>query len=84
MSSTRGKAAVDNVHVVIENISDLVIRTRVKDLVLVSTMQFQARIPVPDIALILTMQRQGVPIYISIATPQGAFDLNPQEEKEEK
>lgn len=75
------KKAIDNVQVVIESISDLVIRTRVRDAVLVSTLQFQARIPVPDIARILTMQRQGVPMTVSITTPQGAFDLDTKEEE---
>lgn len=78
---SKEKAAVDNVQVVIDSITDLVIRTRVKDGALVSTLQFQARVPVPSIARILDLQRRGVPITATIATPQAAMDLDIQEEK---
>ncbi len=73
------KAAVDNVQVVIDSITDLVIRTRVKDGALITTLQFQARIPVPGIARVLDLQRRGVPITATIASPQAAMDLDTEE-----
>jgi len=69
------------VEIVITDITRLVPRTRVVEGALVTTLQLQAKIPVPDIARILNLQRQDVPIFAVIGSPQGALDLKLEEGK---
>jgi len=69
------------VEITIGEITKLLTRTKVEEGALVTTLQLQARIPVPDIARILNLQRQGAPIFVVIGSPQGALDLNIQEDQ---
>ena len=70
------------VEIVITDITGLVTRTKVVEGALVTTLQLQAKIPVPDIARILNLQRQNVPIFAVIGSPQGALHLNIKEDNE--
>jgi len=64
-----------HVEIFIPEISKLVTKTRVEDGILISTVQFEARVPVANLARILNLQRQGAPLMASIASPQATMDL---------
>ena len=70
------------VEIVMSNISRLATKTRF-DEVLVTTIQFDAKIQPAHIARILNLQRQGLPLLVTIGTPQAAMDLSIQEDKED-
>lgn len=63
------------VEIFISDISKITTKTRVDDGILVTAIQFEARVPVPSIARLLNLQRQGAPISAMIGSPQASMDL---------
>jgi len=64
-----------HVEIFIPEISKLTTKTKIEEGVLISTIQFEARVPVGNLARILNLQRQGAPLMASIASPQAPMDL---------
>jgi len=64
-----------NVEIFIPEISKLTTKSKVEEGVLITTVQFEARMHVGSVARILNLQRQGAPLMASIASPQAAMDL---------
>ncbi len=68
------------VEILVPDISKLSTRTKVDDGVLTTQIQFEARVPVANIARILNLQRQGAPIMATIGSAQATMDLFVQED----
>jgi len=73
-----------NVEIFIPEITRLTTRTKVEEGILITTVQFEARVPVGSIARILNLQRQGAPLMASIASPQASMDLQFEELRQKK
>ena len=69
------------VEIMIGEVTKLITRTKMDD-GLTTTLQFDAKVPVHNIARILNLQRQGIPLIVTVTSPQAQMDLNIQEEKE--
>ena len=69
------------VEILISDITKLTTKTKF-EWGMMTTVQFDAPIPVANIARILNLQRQGAPLLISISSPQATMDLSIQEDKE--
>jgi len=48
---------------------------------LVTTIQFDAKIPPATIARLVNLQRQGAPLLVSISSPQAVMDLAIEEDR---
>ena len=70
------------VEILITDITNVVTKTKLQE-GLLTTIQFDAKVPVQSIARLLNLQRQGAPLLISISSPQAAMDLFIQEDKGE-
>mgnify|MGYP001155232683 CR=1 FL=1 len=68
------------IEILIPDISKLSTNKKFDQDGLVSTIQFDAKVHPASIARLLNMQRQGVPLIVSISSPQASMDLNIQEE----
>ncbi len=64
-----------NVEIFIPEITRLTTKTKVEEGILITTVQFEARMPVASVARVLNLQRQGVPLTACIESPQAAMDL---------
>jgi hypothetical protein len=64
------------VEILIVDIKELKIRTRLEETGLTTTIQFDGKIPPSSIARILNLQRQGAPLLVSIGSPQATMDLD--------
>ena len=67
------------VEIVISDITRLATKTKLEE-GLVTTIQFDAKVPVASIARLLNLQRQGAPLLVTIGSPQATMDLNIQED----
>jgi len=64
-----------HVEIFMPEVTRLTTKTKLDEGVLITTVQFEARIPVGNLARILNLQRQGAPLMASIASPQARLDL---------
>jgi hypothetical protein len=63
------------VQILVPDITKLATKTRYDEGGLVTTLQFEAKIPPSSIARILNLVRQGVPLMATIESPQAHMDL---------
>jgi len=68
------------VEILLPDISRLTTKTKFDDEGLVTTIQFDTKIPPQALARVLNLQRQGCPILAVISSPQATLDLYVQEE----
>jgi len=73
-----------NVEIFIPEISKLTTKTKVEEGVLITTVQFEARMHVGSVARILNLQRQRAPLMATIASPQAGMDLDFSETSEKR
>lgn len=67
------------VEILIPDITRLATKTRYDENGLLTSIQFEAKIPPGSIARILNLARQGAPIMVSISSPQALMDLTVSE-----
>jgi hypothetical protein len=63
------------VEILIGDVSNLVTRTKATP-ELMTTIQFDAKLPPASIARLINLQRQGAPLLVSISSPQAIMDLD--------
>jgi hypothetical protein len=68
------------VEILIGDISNLVTRTKATPEI-ITTIQFDAKVPPANIARLINLQRQGAPILVVISCPQAIMDLDVSEDK---
>jgi len=71
------------VEILIGEISNLVTRTRATP-ELMTTIQFDAKVPPASLARLINLQRQGAPLLVAISSPQAIMDLDVIEDREAK
>ena len=71
------------VEILIGDISNLTTKTK-RDGDLVTTIQFDAKIPVASVARLLNLQRQGAPLLVAVSSPQAVMDLAIEEDRGEE
>jgi hypothetical protein len=71
------------IEILIGDISNLVTRTKASP-ELITTIQFDAKIPPANIARLINLQRQGAPILVAVSSPQAVMDLDLLEYSESK
>jgi hypothetical protein len=70
------------VELLIGDISNLVTRTKATP-ELVTTLQFDAKVPPATIARLINLQRQGAPLLVAISSPQAIMDLDVMDYRED-
>lgn len=63
------------VEILIQDVSNLTTKTRLEEGVMVTTIKFDAVASPSSIARLLNLQRQRIPIMVSIGSPQAMMDL---------
>ena len=68
------------VELLLGDVSNVTTRTKATP-ELVTTIQFDAKIPPATIARLVNLQRQGAPLLVSISSPQAVMDLAIEEDR---
>jgi hypothetical protein len=71
------------VEILLGDVSNLVTRTKATP-ELITTIQFDAKVPPANIARLVNLQCQGAPLLVAISSPQAIMDLAIDEDREAK
>jgi len=63
------------VEIFVSEVRKLTTKTRIDDGIFTTTIQFEAHVPIPSLARLLNLQRQGAPISATLGSPQARMDL---------